>query len=86
MPLFRCAALRVSDSRCRVLFRDDATGEVAGIEMPTATYRLIPLRTPATPVDYQALEGPFFPAPPAFDDLYVTSRLNWEASHRVLPS
>lgn len=87
MPLCRCAALRVSDSRCRVLFRDDATGELTGIEMPTATYRRIPLGTPATPADYEALGGgPISPAPPTFDDLYVTSRLDWEASHGVLPS
>ena len=86
MSLFRCAALRVSDSRCRVLFRDDVTGEVKGIEMPTATYRRIPYGTPATPADYEAFGGPFSPAPSTFVDLYYPRPLNSEASHGVLPS
>ncbi|MHB0964614.1 MAG: hypothetical protein ACYC5V_15545 [Gemmatimonadaceae bacterium] len=86
MPLCRCAALRVSDARCRVLFRDDATGAAVGIEMPTATYRLIPYLTPATPADYEALGGPCSPAPATFDDLYSAPPLNAEAPHAALPS
>jgi hypothetical protein len=44
--------MEIKPGRCRVLFRDDTTSESRGVEMDTATYRLIPLLTPAEPMAY----------------------------------
>lgn len=75
--LNRYSALEIRPGRCRVLFRDDTTGDEEGWEMDTVTYRLIPYDNPATPgtfimaAAHAGLGGTFAAAPLDYDDYFL---------------